>query len=85
MGEIREVLFPLALHPGENRRLRKRNRFISSCLTSNIERPPYRRMRAHFLLVDVRNGGRVGGGRNLRYCYVNPFPPCYSFNLLLEI
>ena len=34
VGEMREVWFLKALQPGENRGLRKRNRSISSCLTS---------------------------------------------------
>ena len=66
---------------GINRGLRKRNRSISSCLTSKIERPPYRRTRTHFLLMDVKNGG----GSKLWNCHVNPFPSCYSLYLLLEI
>ena len=75
-------LVSVSLAPGENRGLRKRNRSISSCLTSIIiEKPPYRRMRAHNLLVDEKNDGR----RKLGYCCVNPFPSCYSLYLLLEI
>ena len=56
-----------ALHPGENRGLRKRNRSISSCLSSPIERQLYRRTQAHFLLVE--NGGVC----KLRHCYVVSF------------
>ena len=35
----------------------KRNRSISSCLTSIIERLPYRRTQAHFLLVGMDQNG----------------------------
>ena len=51
-----------------NRGLCKRNRSISSCLTSILERPLYRRTWA-LLLVDVKNGGgRTGGASSSVVC-----------------
>ena len=79
VGEMREVCFSEALNPGENSGLLKRNRSISSCLTSTTERPLYRRTRIYFLFMENV------GGPTLRYFYVQPFPSCYSLYLLLQI
>ena len=52
----------LFLHPGGNRGLRKRNRSLSSCLTSIVGRPLYRRTRAHFLVENCGVRKAVSSG-----------------------
>ena len=59
-----------------NKGLRKRNSSISSCLTSILERPLYRRTWALLLLVDMKNGGERTEG-------VSSSAVCKSISIVL--